>query len=163
MLRWFRKKPKQVEKQAQDIYVHCLDMAKNQFQERFQTPSRTEADRWHRFEGIAIPVCVALWRLKQNQSLDLAQAVHDAMFRDFELALREGGVADLKVGKHVRQLASAFHGRLQSYGAALDADKSADLSAALVRNQACAPEEAKAAAKWMITLAKNGQFPHISH
>jgi cytochrome b pre-mRNA-processing protein 3 len=64
----------------------------------------------------------------------LAQAVFDAMFSDMDVNLREMGVSDLVVGKRVRGLWEAFHGRAIAYEAALDAADHAAMAAALARN-----------------------------
>ena len=65
---------------------------------------------------------------------EVAQAVFDAMFSDMDVSLRESGVGDLSVGKKVRAMWEAFHGRSAAYGAALDAGDTDALTAALVRN-----------------------------
>ena len=64
----------------------------------------------------------------------LAQAVFDAMFRDMDHNLRELGVGDLSVGRKVREMWEAFHGRAAAYGAAFDNTDPAALTGALARN-----------------------------
>ncbi len=64
---------------------------------------------------------------------DLAQAVFDAMFSDMDTNLREMGVSDLAVGKRVKTMWEAFHGRAAAYESALAADDAA-LATALLRN-----------------------------
>jgi cytochrome b pre-mRNA-processing protein 3 len=64
----------------------------------------------------------------------LAQAVFDAMFNDMDVNLRESGVGDLSVGRKVRTMWEAFHGRCAAYRAALDAGDAEALTAALARN-----------------------------
>jgi cytochrome b pre-mRNA-processing protein 3 len=64
----------------------------------------------------------------------LAQAVFDAMFSDMDVNLREMGVSDLVVGKRVRGLWEAFHGRAIVYEAALDAGDHAAMATSLARN-----------------------------
>jgi cytochrome b pre-mRNA-processing protein 3 len=54
------------------------------------------------------------------------------MFVDMDHALRESGVGDLSVGKHMRRMMKAFNGRMAAYEAGL-AD-AALLAAALRRN-----------------------------
>ena len=73
-----------------------------------------------------------------------AQAVFDAMFADMDSNLREIGVGDLSVGKRVRAMWEAFHGRSKVYSAALEAADRDALAAALVRNvwRGSAPEGA---------------------
>ena len=64
----------------------------------------------------------------------MAQAVFDAMFSDMDLNLREIGVSDLSVGKKVKQMWEAFHGRAAAYQTALAAGDQAALAEALGRN-----------------------------
>ncbi len=64
----------------------------------------------------------------------LAQAVFDAMFQDMDHTLRELGVGDLSVGKKVKQMWEAFHGRAAAYEQAFAAPDPAALPAALARN-----------------------------
>ena len=61
----------------------------------------------------------------------LAQAVFDAMFSDMDVTLRELGVGDLSVGKRVKAMWEAFHGRARAYEAALGAADDAAIDAAL--------------------------------
>ncbi len=56
------------------------------------------------------------------------------MFSDMDRNLREMGVSDLAVGKRVRAMWEAFHGRAQAYDAALAAEDPAALAAAIGRN-----------------------------
>jgi cytochrome b pre-mRNA-processing protein 3 len=51
-----------------------------------------------------------------------------------DVNLREMGVSDLVVGKRVRGLWEAFHGRAIAYEAALDGADPAAMAAALARN-----------------------------
>jgi cytochrome b pre-mRNA-processing protein 3 len=64
----------------------------------------------------------------------LAQAVFDAMFSDMDINLREMGVGDLSVGKRVREMWEAFHGRAKVYQAAMAAADAPALAEALARN-----------------------------
>jgi cytochrome b pre-mRNA-processing protein 3 len=60
--------------------------------------------------------------------------VFDAMFSDMDKALREMGVGDLSVGRRVRTMWEAFHGRAKAYEAALQNADPAALPASLARN-----------------------------
>ena len=55
------------------------------------------------------------------------------MFHDMDRSLREIGVSDLSVGKRVKQMSSAFLGRIAAYEEGLDGSE-ATLEAALIRN-----------------------------
>jgi len=85
-----------------------------------------------RFDLIALHTFLLVHRLRDEP--ELAQAVFDAMFVDMDNSLREIGVGDLSVGKRVRAMWEAFHGRSKVYQAALEANDPEALAAALARN-----------------------------
>ena len=89
----------------------------------------------------------------------LAQALFDAMFHDMDLNLREMGVSDLSVGKKVKQMWEAFHGRAAAYQGALAAGDAVLLAEALRRNvwrgAAEAPDPAHPAALARLALAQD--------
>ncbi|HTI79951.1 MAG TPA: ubiquinol-cytochrome C chaperone family protein [Acetobacteraceae bacterium] len=85
-----------------------------------------------RFDLVALHAFLLVHRLRDQT--DLAQAVFDAMFVDMDNNLREIGVGDLSVGKRVRAMWEAFHGRSKTYETALEANDPDALAAALARN-----------------------------
>ena len=102
-----------------------------------------------RFDLVGLHVALLIRRLRRDpdpRGAVLAQAVFDAMFADMDINLREMGVSDLAVGRRVRAMWEAFHGRAQAYEAAVEAGDAAALAAALQRNVWRAEGEASAAA-----------------
>jgi cytochrome b pre-mRNA-processing protein 3 len=89
-----------------------------------------------RFDLIGLHAFLLIRRLRHlpPPGPDLAQAVFDAMFSDMDVNLRELGVGDLSVGKRVRTMWEAFHGRARAYDAAIDAGDLGALEQALIRN-----------------------------
>lgn len=89
-----------------------------------------------RFDLIGLHVYLVIRQLQNapKPGPELAQAVFDAMFSDMDLNLREMGVGDLSVGKRVKTMWEAFHGRANAYGAALDQGDATALAVALGRN-----------------------------
>ena len=87
-----------------------------------------------RFEVLALHAFLVLNRLRRDhaETGPFAQALFDAMFADFDRALREMGAADLGVGRRVKAMARGFYGRIAAYGRGL-ADP-AELAPALRRN-----------------------------
>jgi len=86
-----------------------------------------------RYEMVALHTYLVLRRLKRDHAAtaELAQAVFDFMFADFDNTLRELGVGDLGVGRRVKQMATGFYGRIAAYDAGMDGG---DLAEALRRN-----------------------------
>lgn len=89
-----------------------------------------------RFDLIGLHVALLIQRLRAlpEPGPALAQAVFDAMFSDMDTSLREMGVSDLSVGKRVKAMWDAFHGRAGAYEAAMAAGDQAALADALARN-----------------------------
>ncbi len=89
-----------------------------------------------RFDLIGLHVFLLIHRLRflPEPGPAVAQAVFDAMFSNMDTALREMGVGDLSVGRRVRAMWEAFHGRARAYEAGLQNADSAALPTALARN-----------------------------
>jgi cytochrome b pre-mRNA-processing protein 3 len=89
-----------------------------------------------RFDLVGLHAFLLIQRLTREAAPGppLAQAVFDAMFADMDINLREMGVGDLSVGKRVKAMWEAFHGRANVYSAALAAGDPVALEAALARN-----------------------------
>ena len=89
-----------------------------------------------RFDLVGLHVFLVIHRLHaaSKDGTELAQAVFDAMFSDMDFTLREIGVGDMTVGKKVKAMWEAFHGRSSAYAAALDAEDAPALATAIARN-----------------------------
>lgn len=89
-----------------------------------------------RFESLALHMILALRRLRglPPPADEVGQELVDSVFRHLDANLREMGVGDLTVPKRIKTLAQAFYGRVQAYGAALDARDEVALAEALARN-----------------------------
>ncbi len=111
-----------------------------------------------RFDLVSLYAFLLIHRLRglPEPGPALAQAVFDAMFSDMDMNLRELGVSDLSVGKRVRAMWEAFHGRANAYAAAMQAADHAALEAALARNvwRGAAPPDGATAALARLMLAQ---------
>jgi cytochrome b pre-mRNA-processing protein 3 len=90
-----------------------------------------------RFDMLSLHAMLVMRRLKANPEGDgeIGQALFDHMFTDMDLSLREIGVGDLSVGKKVKQMSSAFLGRIAAYESGLaDMNSNTELVGALIRN-----------------------------
>lgn len=106
-----------------------------------------------RFEILVVHGAAVLQRLQAlpPPGPDLAQDVADALFRHFDIALREMGVGDTSVPKRMKTLAEAFFGRAKAYREAAGADIAA-LAAALSRNVYAGKSDAKRLARYVVQL-----------
>jgi cytochrome b pre-mRNA-processing protein 3 len=101
-----------------------------------------------RFELIVLHLVLLLRRLaRENETGQvLGQRLFDVFCGDLDGNLREMGIGDLAVPKHMRRFGEAFYGRQAAYLAALDAAKGPDFEKAIARNifQAMSPDERSA-------------------
>jgi cytochrome b pre-mRNA-processing protein 3 len=118
-----------------------------------------------RFDLVGLFVALMIQRLRTLAPPDnalgtaLAQAVFDAMFADMDFNLRELGVGDMTIGKRVRAMWEAFHGRALAYEGPLAAGDTDTLAAALARNvwRGAAPEGAPP----LLAAAALRQYRHL--
>lgn len=89
-----------------------------------------------RFEALSLVASIALGRMAQLPSPgpEIAQDVVDAIFRYFDVALREVGVGDLSVPKKMKKMAQGYLGRSVAYRDALAQSDDSALATAIARN-----------------------------
>ncbi len=106
-----------------------------------------------RFESVALHAALVLRRfsLLPAPGPEIARDLADALFRYFDVALREMGVADLGVPKRMKTIAEAFFGRADAYDRALR-DGHTALCAALARNVYAGRCDADLLARYVETL-----------
>lgn len=90
-----------------------------------------------RFDALLLHVAVIFIRLRvidTPQAAALAQQFFDAMFTQVELSIRESGIGDLSVSRHMKRMMTACQGRTQAYQDGLAATDTAMLEDAIRRN-----------------------------
>ena len=90
-----------------------------------------------RFDLIVLHTFLVIRRLRGQspEAEGLSQALFDYLLSDMDQSLREIGVGDLSVGKHVKRMAKAFYGRSAAYGRSLDGEPEGEtMQDALARN-----------------------------
>ncbi len=87
-----------------------------------------------RFDAITLILSLVLIRMERETTLiDPSVRLTELFVDDMDGQLRQGGVGDLLVGKHIGTLMSTLGGRLGAYRSALDAGEEATI-AAVTRN-----------------------------
>lgn len=88
-----------------------------------------------RFEMVVLHAILLSRRLEEGGEMARAtgQAVFDQFCRDMDNSLREMGVGDLSVPKHMRRVGEAYFGRTAAYGPGLGAEDPAVLAEAIER------------------------------
>ncbi len=89
-----------------------------------------------RFDMVALIIAVVLVRLEQTgePTMDVRQRLREIFVDDMDQSVREMGVGDLSVGRHVKKMMGALDGRLMAYRPSLLMGDQPALMAALERN-----------------------------
>ena len=89
-----------------------------------------------RFDLLSLHIFLLIDRLNKagRKGRGVAQALFDQMFIDMDRSIRELGVGDLSVPKHIKRMMKGFNGRCQAYEAALQSGDSTTLRDTLGRN-----------------------------
>lgn len=76
-----------------------------------------------RYEMVCLHAYLVLTRLKREseECARIAQTLHDLIFDDFDVALREEGLGDMGIGHRIKKLARNLHGRISVYESGLAA------------------------------------------
>lgn len=88
-----------------------------------------------RFEMVVLHMILVTRRLESGgeAARTAGQAVFDHFCKEMDNALREMGIGDLSVPKHMRRVGEAYFGRLAAYGPALSSGDVAVLAEAIER------------------------------
>lgn len=88
-----------------------------------------------RFDALTMVLSAVLIRMERDDALRRQSAMLTELFvQDMDGQLRQSGVGDLVVGKHMGRLMSVLGGRLGAYRGALAAGDDAALAEAVARN-----------------------------
>lgn len=127
---------KRRERIALDLYLAVVGQARLPvFYERLGVADTVDG----RFDLVVLHAFVLMRRLgtetggEAEEARALSQALFDIMFADMDQSLREMGVSDISVGRKVKQMASAFYGRISVYESGISQGADA-LAEAIARN-----------------------------
>jgi len=108
-----------------------------------------------RFDLLLAHVALVVDRLMREEAgQEAGQALFDLFCTDMDDNLREMGIGDLSVPKHMKRVGEAFYGRAQAYRDALVQDGDAALIEALTRNVYAGQPQQDAAARLAAYLRK---------
>ncbi|ANU07185.1 ubiquinol-cytochrome C chaperone family protein [Paraurantiacibacter namhicola] len=94
-----------------------------------------------RFDMIATILCLVLLRMEQDEELVAPSVLLTELFvDDMDGQLRESGINDVVVGKHIGKLMATLGGRLGAFRDGLASDKATGLEEAVRRNVSLANE-----------------------
>jgi cytochrome b pre-mRNA-processing protein 3 len=132
VLAWFRGRRARREA-AQALYEAAVRQAR---QPVFYSAWGVPDSRDGRLEMVGLHAILLMRRLRNEgrEGQALAQGLFDAMFADLDRHLREWGVGDQSMGRHVKRLAQSFFGRAEAMDRVLVGPDTAPLEDVLRRN-----------------------------
>jgi cytochrome b pre-mRNA-processing protein 3 len=152
LLSMFRRKPAVAEGHVTALYGALVVQARQPaFYAALGVPDKIDG----RFDLIVIHAMLVVRRLRAEaqRGAELSQLLFDYMFTDMDRSLREIGIGDMSVGKHIKKMAKAFYGRAEEYEKGLDGTATAlsdALKTNLYRNAAPTPEQVAAMSKYLM-------------
>lgn len=87
-----------------------------------------------RFDMLILHCFMVGRQAEYQKDAKFQQALFDQMFKAMDPTLRELGIGDLGVPKHMKRMMKAFNGRVHAYAEALNSGNDEQLFAALKRN-----------------------------
>lgn len=114
-----------------------------------------------RFDLLVLHAFIVIYVTKEfgEDGMAFNQALFDAVFINMDQALRQKGIGDMGIPKHMKRMMKAFNGRMHSYEEALEQGE-ATFDAVLARNVFGTVEEP--AAKDLAVMRKYAQV-QIEH
>ena len=118
-------------RRAAELYEQAVAQARLPvFYEAWGVPDNVDG----RFEMISLHCYLFMRHLKRVGEDKLAQALFDVFFVNMDRTLREMGVGDLSVPKHMKRMMKGFNGRAHHYEQALREENEGLLREAVERN-----------------------------
>lgn len=132
LFQWLKSKALR-RKSAQDLYQAALTQSR---QPEFYDGMGVADTMDGRFDLLSLHVILLIERLNTlgRPGRKLGQSLFDSMFKRMELDLREMGIGDLGVPKHMQKMMKAFNGRAHAYQAAMASGDAGALEEAIAKN-----------------------------
>lgn len=129
---FFKKKNTAYSSSVEDLYQHAL---KNTRQEVFYIKYGVPDSFDGRFDLLLLHIFIILHSLMKEKAYnEISQNLFDTMFKDMDQTLREMGIGDMGIPKHMKRMMKAFNGRMHTYQNALESHETDLLCDALKRN-----------------------------
>ena len=144
------------------IYSIIVDTARKPvFYSKLSVPDTVDG----RFDMIILHMFFVLNRLQHSDAGDskaFSQQLFDYMFSDMERSLRELGVGEVGVPKHMKRMMKGFNGRMDQYHTSLEQNDTQALTESVRKNIFFGADNVTSdQVKQMTTYAK-AQYAHIN-
>ena len=171
---FFGWKSSKYKQESELVFNSAVFRAENAFNDLFAQASSSKEIREQKFEAISVFLCLYIWSLQKHESVKkyhtLLERIYETMFDRYDVAVREQGVSDVRVGPTIRALASKFRGRMDVYGESFENKDGKELASRIAEKGICSEAMAKQLAITLIVEAQKIQnmdwdawFAHLEH
>jgi cytochrome b pre-mRNA-processing protein 3 len=117
--------------QAHRLYASAVAQARQvHFYEELGVPDSFDG----RFDMISLHCFFVMNRLEAQRERALSQKVFDVFFKDMDVSLRELGVGDVGIPKHMKRMMKGFNGRAINYALGVSTQDDKVLAETLICN-----------------------------
>jgi cytochrome b pre-mRNA-processing protein 3 len=129
---WLRRR-KSIKLAAAGLYQAAVTQSRDP---KFYTDLGVEDTLDGRFDLITLHAFLVMQRLVEigSEGKAVSQSMFDQMFKHMDMGLRETGVGDMGIPKHMKRMMRAFNGRVNIYYEAIKSNDRASLEDAVARN-----------------------------
>jgi cytochrome b pre-mRNA-processing protein 3 len=129
---WLRRR-KSIKLAAAGLYQAAVTQSRDP---KFYTDLGVEDTLDGRFDLITLHAFLVMQRLVEigSEGKAVSQSMFDQMFKHMDMGLRETGVGDMGIPKHMKRMMRAFNGRVNIYYEAIKLNDRASLEDAVARN-----------------------------
>ncbi len=104
------------EQEARAVYAYCLEQIRKPcFYSDMGVPDTMDG----RFDLLLLHVFFTI----KDRDASFGQAVFDIMFADMDQMLREVGIGDMGIPKHMKRMMKGFNGRMHAYQRVLSGEE----------------------------------------
>ena len=103
---------------SKGLYMEALSQSRSvPLYTRYKIPDTFDGH----FESLLLHLYLVFYKLRDHENYEeISQCIFDLAFKDMQLTLREIGIGDVGIPKHMKKMMKAFNGRMHAYKQAIE-------------------------------------------
>ncbi len=118
LFKGFSRYEKKTQLISENLYAEALSHSRIEpLYTRYGVPDTFDG----RFESLLLHIYLVYHKIRAHEKYEeLSQCIFDLVFKDMQLTLREIGIGDVGIPKHMKKMMKAFNGRMHAYKNAIE-------------------------------------------
>ena len=118
LFKGFSRYEKKTQLISENLYAEALSHSRIEpLYTRYGVPDTFDG----RFESLLLHIYLVYHKIRSHEKYEeLSQCIFDLAFKDMQLTLREIGIGDVGIPKHMKKMMKAFNGRMHAYKNAIE-------------------------------------------